>query len=51
MRILKIFANYVMAESRRVEIVLKYKHEDVLLSVRKGELFSGPCNFLCGENE
>lgn len=49
MRTLKIFANYVMAESRRVEIVLKHKHEDVLLSVRKGELCSGPCNFLCGE--
>lgn len=49
MRILKIFADYVMAESKRVEIVLKYKHEDVLLSARKGELFSNPCNFLCGE--
>lgn len=48
MRVLKIFADYVMAESRRVEIVLKYKHEDVLLSARKGELFSNPCNFLCG---
>lgn len=45
MRILKIFADYVMAESRRVEIVLKYKHEDVLLSARKGELYN-PCNFL-----
>lgn len=45
MRILKILADYVMVESRRVEIVLKYKHEDVLLSVRKGELSSGPCNF------
>lgn len=49
MRILKILADYVMAESRRVEIVLKYKHEDVLLSVRKGELSSVPCHFLCGK--
>lgn len=49
MRILKIFANYVMAESRRVEIVLKYKHEDVLLIVRKGELLVVPAIFLCGE--
>ena len=47
--IVKIFADYVMAESRRVEIALKYSHEDVLLPARKGKLSGGPCNFLYGE--
>lgn len=43
--IIKIFADYVMAESRREEIALKYNHKDVLLPARKGKLSGGPCNF------
>ena len=47
---IKIFADYVMAKSKRVDITLKYDHENVLLVLpKKRKLSSGPCNFLYGE--
>lgn len=47
---IKIFADYVMAKNKRVDITLKYDHKNVLLVLtKKKKLSSGPCNFLYGE--